>query len=66
MSELPFWSINKEDEVKLRLDESGDAALAQAAALPSSTVISSFYKNVKEYSNKPALHQKRVVQVRDF
>lgn len=63
MSELPFWSINKETEVKLRLDESGDAALAQAAALPSSTVISSFYKNVNEYSNKPALYQKRVVKV---
>jgi len=62
MSELPYWSINKEAEVKLRIDESGDAMLAQAAALAPTTVISAFYKSANENGKKAALHQKRLVK----
>lgn len=65
MAELPFWTIMKEDEVKIRIDDAGMAEIVDSGMveIPPTTVISAFYENVNKHVNKPALHQQIIGDV---
>ena len=55
MSDLPLFTSDIRQEVKIRMGKDG------IAALPSKTIMQSFDEIVKTHANKPALHQKKMV-----
>lgn len=57
-SQLPLFTSDLKQEVKIRLGEKG------YAALPPRTVMECFDIVVYRYGNEPALFQKRPVEVR--